>query len=204
MSNLGKPWRDAELVVVDIEGNGQRPHDVVEVAVARIRQGRVISEVESWLVEPPRPITRHVRRIHGISNADVAGCPPLQEVRDEVLAALGDGPVIGHHVIVDYTVLGRELRDWSPQVLLDTVWLARRLLPGRRSYSLASLVEDLELGRHVPGRPHRAAYDAVAAGRLFLRLLEDRRGDVVSLADVARLCQVVSTDAVHDAQHALF
>jgi len=191
MSELDPSWRTTCFAVVDIEGNGQRPHDVVEVAVTWVRDGQVSSEVRSWLVRPPRPITAHVFRIHGISNSLVENAPTFDEIRDQVLGALGQGPVIGHHVMVDFTVLGRQLGAWSPALLLDTVRLSKRVLPHRGSYSLSSLVDGLELAEGLEGEPHRAPYDAVAAARVFVHLmgLADPQGEL-SVSQLEGLCGV--------------
>jgi DNA polymerase III epsilon subunit-like protein len=49
-------WTDRRYVVVDVEGNGQQPPDLVEVAAVPIVNG-VIGTPASWLVKP-RPVTQ--------------------------------------------------------------------------------------------------------------------------------------------------
>jgi exodeoxyribonuclease X len=44
-------WTSLNYAVVDVEGNGQQPPDLVELAVVPIRSG-VIGEPASWLVRP--------------------------------------------------------------------------------------------------------------------------------------------------------
>ncbi len=50
-------WTSLDYAVIDVEGNGQQPPDLVELAVVPIRSG-VIGEPVSWLVRPGGPI-RH-------------------------------------------------------------------------------------------------------------------------------------------------
>jgi DNA polymerase III epsilon subunit-like protein len=54
--------------------------------------------------------------------------------------------------------------------------LVRRLLPGRPSYRLGSLVDEFELASDLDGKlqPHRATYDVLVTARLFV-LLAGRR-----------------------------
>jgi exodeoxyribonuclease X len=47
-------WTDLAYAVVDVEGNGQQPPDLVELAVVPVTGG-VIGEPTSWLVRPARP-----------------------------------------------------------------------------------------------------------------------------------------------------
>jgi DNA polymerase III epsilon subunit-like protein len=51
-------------VVVDVEGNGQQPPDLVELAVVPIVGGQ-IGEPTSGLVKPGRSIKYFATRVHG-------------------------------------------------------------------------------------------------------------------------------------------
>jgi exodeoxyribonuclease X len=59
-------WTSLRYAVVDVEGNGQQPPDLVELAVVPI-VGGVIGEPTTWLVKPERPIKYSATRIHGIT-----------------------------------------------------------------------------------------------------------------------------------------
>ena len=83
--------------------------------------------------------------------------------------------------------------------LLDTLTLARRLLPGQASYRLGALTATLSLADGLPASlsPHRATYDALVTARLFVHLAASASeslapaGDAGSGggADAARLFQ---------------
>ena len=134
----GELWTAADYVVVDVEGNGGRPPELVEVALVPIRQGS-IGHSRTWLVRPATPITWQARKVHGISDDDVADAPTIGDVAEDVLAALGDSILVGHAVHVDIDVLSRTLPGWRPTHAIDTLRLSRRAfdLP---SYSLGTLV----------------------------------------------------------------
>jgi len=175
-------WTSLTYAVVDVEGNGQQPPDLVELAVVPIAGG-VIGEPRSWLVRPERSIKSFATRIHGITNDDVANRPPFADIADEVRSALDVTALIAHNAHVDTGVLKRELDDWQCPEVFDTLKLARRLLPKQDGYQLGMLVRALDLAIGIPAdlTPHRAAYDALVTARLFVRLATITEGHPLTL-----------------------
>jgi len=178
-------WTELNYAVTDVEGNGQQPPDLVEVAVLPITDGS-IGEPVSWLVRPPRPITTFAARIHQITGTDVASAPPIAAISHEIRAALAGRAIIAHNAHVDTGVLRRELGDWESPEVFDTLKLARRLLPGQPSYKLGALVAALGLDHEIPAGlvPHRAAYDVLVTARLFTRLAAGHDGTPVTLEEL--------------------
>ncbi|MEU0987098.1 3'-5' exonuclease [Streptomyces sp. NPDC005953] len=176
-------WTSLGFVVVDVEGNGQQPPDLVELAAVPI-VGGVVGEPVSWLVKPDAPIKYFATRIHGLSSKDVANCPPFEAVKVDVLMALSHPAIVAHNAHVDLGVLQRKMTGWEPPEVFDTLKLARRLAPGMDSYRLGSLVEAFNLAEGLSEdlSTHRATYDALVAARLFVLLatkaasLEELRG----------------------------
>jgi DNA polymerase III epsilon subunit-like protein len=164
-------WTSLDYAVVDVEGNGQQPPDLVELAVVPI-VGGIIGEPSSWLVRPDRPITPMATRIHGISNGAVAEAPVFKDIVLDVLQALAPPALIAHNAHVDVAVLQCKTTGWECPEVFDTLKLSRRLVPDQVSYRLGSLVEAFQLADDLPHdlRPHRATYDALVAARLFVRL----------------------------------
>jgi DNA polymerase III epsilon subunit-like protein len=164
-------WTSLSYVVVDVEGNGQQPPDLVELAAVPV-VGGVIGEPLSWLVKPETPIKDFATRIHGLSSKDVADCPSFGSVMPEVLLALGHPALVAHNAHIDVDVLNRKMTGWKPPEVFDTLKLARRLMPGRDSYRLGALAEAFNLAEGLPEglSPHRATYDALVAARLFVLL----------------------------------
>jgi DNA polymerase III epsilon subunit-like protein len=164
-------WTSLSYVVVDVEGNGHQPPDLVELAAVPIVAG-IVGEPKSWLVKPDQPISHFARRIHGITNEQVADAPVFGYIEADVLKALDAAALIAHNAHVDVGVLQRKLGDWECPEVFDTLKLARRLLPGRTTYKLGSLVEEFDLAHGLDGedQPHRATYDAIVTARLFVHL----------------------------------
>ena len=171
-------WTSLSYVVVDVEGNGQQPPDLVELAAVPIVAG-VVGEPVSWLVKPELPIRNFAARIHGLTDKAVADAPAFDDVAAEVLKALDADALVAHNAHVDVGVLQRKLGDWDCPEVFDTLKLARRLLPDRPTYKLGALVEAFKLDKDLDESlvPHRATYDSIVTARLFLRLvngLDDR------------------------------
>jgi exodeoxyribonuclease X len=164
-------WTSLNYVVVDVEGNGQQPPDLVELAAVPITGG-VIGDPVSWLVHPDTPITPFALRIHGITNAMVSNAPVFADISPDVLRVLDVDCLIAHNAHVDVGVLQRKLGEWECPEVFDTLKLSRRLIPSAGSYKLGSLVEMLKLADGVPVglTPHRATYDALVTARLFVHL----------------------------------
>jgi exodeoxyribonuclease X len=166
-------WTTLTYVVVDVEGNGQPPPELVELAVVPILGG-VVGEAASWLVRPPHPIKHLATTFHGIRTSDVAGCPPMAEIAAEVLATLDAPALVAHNAHVDVDVLTRELPEWKAPEVFDTLKLARRLVLDLPGYKLGDLVARFKLAEGLPTdlKPHRATYDALVTARLFVHLAE--------------------------------
>ena len=180
-------WTSLRYAVADVEGNGQQPPDLVELAVLPITDG-TIGEPVSWLVKPPRPIKYFATSIHGISEKDVASAPTFADIKHEVRRALADRVLVAHNAHVDIAVLRRELGGWESPEVFDTLKLAKRLLPGQPRYQLGALVKTLSLDDGMPPglEPHRAAYDVLVTARLFVRLATRQDGSPLSLDELRR------------------
>src|SRR5262245_28456935 len=139
MDDLTSSWCTSDLIVVDVEGNGQSPPEIVELAAVRIVPDKKDLTVATWLVRPEKPITWQAKRIHGISNSEVEGQPLFRDVAEEIMQVFGMSWLVGHNVGVEYNILKRQLPMWKPKGLIDTLRLARRELPARKSYGLEVL-----------------------------------------------------------------
>ena len=173
-------WRHTTFAVVDVEGNGQRPPSLVELAVVPIDDG-VIGPPTSWLVRPPLPITAIARGIHGIPDSAVAERPVIAELDNDIRAALDGRVIVAHNAHVDIAVLTRELPGWKPVGVIDTLALSRQLLRGIvPSFGLSQIADKLGLATNLPTGlvPHRAGYDALVCAHLFVQLAESHKAAI--------------------------
>jgi exodeoxyribonuclease X len=175
-------WKSLTYAVVDVEGNGQQPPDLVELAIVPIVGGE-IGDAQSWLVRPEVPIQNFATRIHGIANKDVTSAPAFAEVEAEVHKALDGVAIVAHNAHVDTSLLSRKLVAWEPAEVFDTLKLAKRFMPDQVGYRLGTLVTVLSLADGLPEglKPHRATYDALVAARLFVHLANNTADQPLSL-----------------------
>lgn len=163
-------------VVVDVETTGGRgaQHRVTEIGAVKVIDGQLVDEF-STLLNPQRTIPTGITRLTGITPAMVADAPVFADVADEFARFLEGGIFVAHNVGFDYRFIGSEFeRLGRPFHMpkLCTCASMRKLYPGHKSYSLASLTQayDIPLKNH-----HRALCDAEAAAHLLLMVNEKRQ-----------------------------
>lgn len=172
---LGLPLHEAPYVVFDLEttGSSAREGGITELGALKLVRGRVVDRF-STLVNPGRPIEPFVVKLTGITDEMVAGAPPAAEVIPRFEEFAEGSVLVAHNSSFDCSFLaaargGRGL----PNPVLDTLRLARLLVPGLRRYRLSALASHFGV-RQAPN--HRALADAAATAGVFLRLLRLLRG----------------------------
>ena len=160
-----------EYVALDLETTGLDParDRVIEIGAVAFTNDRVTSTLEQ-LVDPGRAVPDTVLRLTGIKQEELRGA----SAPDVALRRLSDfvrgRQPVGHGARLDVEFLAAAgLWDESQQIL-DTLDIARILLPAASSHSLPLLSS--EMGFSQP-RPHRALDDADATRQLLLRLREE-------------------------------
>ncbi|MDP8946566.1 MAG: exonuclease domain-containing protein, partial [Actinomycetota bacterium] len=178
---------DAPYVVFDLEttGSSARKGGITELGGLKLLRGQVVEEF-STLVNPGRPIEPFVVRLTGITDPMVAEAPNVSEAMARFERFVEGAVLVGHNVHFDCSFVSAA-RDGSPlpNPLLDTLRLARCLVPGLKRYRLSSLVSHFGV-RAIPN--HRALSDAAATAGVFLRLLKLlRSAGVRSVGEAAAL-----------------
>ena len=168
------PLEHAHFVVVDLETTGLSPRTsrICEIGAQRVRTLELEDAFET-LVDPRVRLPPAVTSLTGIRNEALRGAPRVALAIRRLLAFTGDAAVVAHNARFDLAFLDREVelltgrRIASPVV--DTVWLARRLLGERtRRVGLASLAHFFG----VPTEPcHRALPDARATAEILVVLI---------------------------------
>ncbi len=165
-------------VVVDVEttgGKGER-HRVTEIGAVKLRNGEIVDRYQT-LLNPQRTIPANIVRLTGITPAMVEDAPYFMDIADDFEAFMEDAIFVAHNVEFDYGFISREyarLGRSFRHAKLCTCSSMRKLYPGHRSYSLASLCQQfaIPLRQH-----HRALCDAEAAAELLLLINEKRQAD---------------------------
>ncbi|MBX9685875.1 MAG: 3'-5' exonuclease [Candidatus Obscuribacterales bacterium] len=163
------------VVIVDVEGNGQSPPDIVEIAILQFGNGIVeFGNCKNWLLKPPKTILRRVSEIHGITNKMVANCQCWDDIKAEVIDALKDNWIVAHNARVEYDVLCRHLPNFEPFGFIDTLRFSRTISPTQSSHSLDSLLDHFSIVLpDTLGPRHRASCDVFATALVFQALMRE-------------------------------
>ncbi|HKZ26313.1 MAG TPA: DEDD exonuclease domain-containing protein [Rubrobacteraceae bacterium] len=168
------PLDEAPYVIFDVEttGSSAKKGAITEIGALKAVRGRVVDEFAT-LVNPGRRIEPFVVRLTGITDRMVADAPSAAEVMPLFEEFVEGCVLVGHNVQFDcsFVTAAREKSGFLPlpNLVLDTLKLARTLVPGLRRYRLASLVSHFGV-RAAPN--HRALADAAATAEVFLKLLD--------------------------------
>lgn len=167
----------AEYVAFDLETTGLSCHydSIIEFGAVKIRNHLVVDRMQMF-IKPPHPIPAYITRKTNITDAMVASARSFADSADEILNWIGDAVLVAHNATFDYNFLNEELRRIRRPALqnsiIDTLDLARALLPDRRAYRLGNIARFYRVA-YDEEVAHRADYDAEALGGVFLSLLRD-------------------------------
>ena len=142
---------------------------MIEIGAVAFTADQVTSTLEQ-LVDPGRAVPDTVLRLTGIKQEELRGAASPDAALRQLAQFLQGRQPVGHGARLDVEFLeAAGLWDDSQQIL-DTLDVARILLPAAGSHSLPLL--STEMGFNQP-RPHRALDDADATRQLLLRLREE-------------------------------
>lgn len=177
-----------KYVVIDLETTGNSPKKgdrIIQFAAVVIQNGCVIEEFSS-LVYPEQPIPVFIEELTGLSDEMVQDAPFFAEIAPKVVELLEDAYFVAHNVLFDLTFLQEELImsgfEGFHGPVLDTVEMARILLPASDSFTLSDLAVQEGLSHD---RPHQADSDAYVTGELLLILF--KRLNRLPLATIRQL-----------------
>lgn len=167
--------------VIDIESNGAgfRKESIIEIAVYKYDGHHIVDQFIS-LVNPESDITPFVQRLTNISPKMVKNAPKFHEIAKRVVEITQNTTLVGHNIEFDYRMLRQEFKRLGYEFKIntvDTIPLAKKLIPTAESYSLGKLVKSL-------GIPlvdqHRASGDARATLELFkLLMIKDKDSEII-------------------------
>lgn len=160
------------FAVIDIETTGGSPktEKITEIAVF-IHDGLSVVDEFVTLVNPEVNIPYYITGLTGITNEMVSDAPKFYEIAKKIVELTENRIFVAHNVNFDYSFVRNEFKtlgyEYSRKTL-DTVRLARQVVPGLPSYSLGKLCASI--GIPINNR-HRAGGDALATVKLLEELL---------------------------------
>jgi DNA polymerase-3 subunit epsilon len=176
-------------VLFDTETTGLDPltgDRVIEFAGLELINDLPTGEFFHRVVDPQRDIPSDASRIHGITNADVAGKPLFAHIAQELLEFLGDSPLVAHNAVFDFGFMDAEfLRAGLPPLdrsrMIDTLALAKARFPGMPN-SLDALCRrfDIDLSARTT---HNALLDCKLLAEVYVELTGGRQRGLLLAED---------------------
>ena len=172
-------------IVLDTETTGLDPyqgHRLVEIGcielVNRIPSGQSFHRY----VNPERDVPAEAVAIHGLSGEFLKDKPCFAEVVEDLIAFIGDAPLVAHNALFDLGFLNAELERVGKGLvarerLIDTLLLARRKHPAG-----PNRLDDL-CGRYGIDNSrrtkHGALLDAELLAEVYLELIGARQAQLI-------------------------
>lgn len=168
-----KKWDEEIFVVFDLETTGlnAQENEIIEIGAVKISQGQIVDRFQSFLAYEDN-LPANIVQLTGINNAMLVGAPQCEQVLQDFMNFVDDACLVAHNANFDIGFLENKLAYLNKTLnnpVLDTLTLARALLPQLKNHKLNTLTKHFQI---VLDNHHRALDDATATARLFLKLVD--------------------------------
>jgi DNA polymerase III subunit epsilon len=189
-------------IVLDTETTGLDPyqgHRLVEIGcielVNRIPSGQTFHRY----LNPERDMPAEAFAVHGLSADFLRDKPPFAEIAEELIAFIGDAPLVAHNAMFDLGFLNAELERARKSLvnrerLIDTLLLARRKHPGG-----PNRLDDLCARYGIDNSrrtKHGALLDAEILAEVYVELIGARQAQLILVEAGTSVAGTVAATAV--------
>jgi DNA polymerase-3 subunit epsilon len=165
---------EPRIVVFDVEttGTDKRTDQVIELCVQLGVEAGAVSR--TWRILPTVEISEGARAVHGISMADLAGCPRFAEVAEDIRAVFAAADVlVGYNLAFDIDMLQAEyVRIGRPGLALE----GKQVIDPFRLWQQCEPRSLQDAHRRFVGQEfaaaHSATADVAATGRVLRGMIE--------------------------------
>jgi|SRR5581483_3975067 len=172
-------------IVLDTETTGLDPRGgdrIIEVGCVELLNGFPTGRQYHQYVNPERAVSIEALRVHGIDDRFLKEKPVFAQIADELLAFLGDAPLVAHNALFDLDFLNFELGKAGRPMLaaervIDTLMIARRKHPAGPN-SLDALCARYQIDASTRTL-HGALLDAKLLSEVYVELLGGRQASLI-------------------------
>nr|WP_300787003.1 PolC-type DNA polymerase III [uncultured Acetatifactor sp.] len=162
-----------DFVVFDIETTGFSPvnNRIIEIGAVKVCGGQV-TERFSTFVNPQVPIPFEIEKLTGIRDDMVTDAPLIEEVLPRFLEFCRGAILVAHNAGFDMSFMLENARRQSLPMehpYIDTVGIARVLLPNQAKHTLDAVAKTLNISLE---NHHRAVDDAECTAWIFVKLIQ--------------------------------
>ncbi|MDE7239792.1 MAG: PHP domain-containing protein, partial [Lachnospiraceae bacterium] len=163
---------DGAYVVFDLETTGFSPvsNRIIEIGAVRVENGKITARFSTF-VNPDVPIPYEIEKLTNIHDSMVMDAPMIEQILPEFVSFCEGAVMVAHNADFDMSFLKENCRRQgfgTDYTYLDTVGLARALLPELNKFTLDTICKKLNIS--LEGH-HRAVNDAEATAEIFVRFL---------------------------------
>lgn len=189
-------------IIFDTETTGLDPAGgdrLVEIGcvemINRVETGRTFHAY----FNPQRPMPSEAERVHGLSDIFLSDKPLFEHLVDDLLAFIGDSPLVAHNASFDFGFLNHELQRCARDPvclsrMVCTLVLARSRHPGAK-HSLDALCSRFGVDRSQRVK-HGALLDAQLLAQVYVELTGGRQIGLGLVADASAAAQAAPVSAV--------
>ena len=164
---------DHTCVVFDIETTGFSPikNKIIEIGAVKVENGKITDKFSTF-VNPEVPIPFEIEKLTSISDNMVLNAPTIEQVLPKFLEFCGDAVMVAHNASFDMSFMKHNallLGMTFEPAILDTVSMARFLLPNLHRFKLDTVAKELKISLE---NHHRAVDDAGATAEIFVKFME--------------------------------
>ena len=192
---------DSNFVVFDIETTGfsYLKDKIIEIGAVKVVKGQIVDRFSTF-INPGMPIPLEIENLTGINDAMVIDAPSIEVVLPQFMEFCKDCIMVAHNADFDMSFIryNCEVLDCGKDfVSVDTLGIARTLLPDLKNYKLDTVVEamDCVLENH-----HRAVDDAEATAHVFVKFIERLKKQDVFDLDTLNEMSRMSVKAIQKAR----
>ena len=184
--NAGSQTLDDTYIVFDIETTGfsSIQDRIIEIGAVKVVNGKIVDRFSTF-VNPQKPIPFEITNLTSITDEMVMGSPAIDVILPQFLEFIGDGVLVAHNAGFDVGFIEQNCRNLGLNdhfVYLDTVALARVLLPTLSKYKLNIVAKALNISLE---NHHRAIDDAGATAEIFVKFVEMlKKENITTLKEV--------------------
>ncbi len=183
---------DDPYVVFDIETTGFSPlsDKIIEIGAVKVVNGEITDKFSTF-VNPDIPIPFRIEQLTSINDSMVLPAPKIDKVLPDFLKFCEGCALVAHNASFDVSFIAYNAEElglpFDPTVL-DTVTLARVLLPQLNRYKLDTVAKALNVSLE---NHHRAVDDAGATAEIFVTFLKMlKEQDISTLDELNKLSEL--------------
>ncbi len=160
-------------VVFDLETTGLSPnvHKIIEIGAVKVSDGKIVDRF-SQFVNPLVPLPFAIEELTKIRDDMLVGEPEIAQVLPEFMEFCKGCVMVAHNAEFDMGFIQKNCEDLGLDcafTVVDTVSMARYLLPGLNRFKLDTVAKELHISLK---NHHRAVEDAECTAEIFLKFIQ--------------------------------